>query len=72
MVAWATSRRSKGSRVQERGIASGIRRHRRDGGPFRPAARETGHGMTFDLDGAKPSVQAKGESEAVPTSTRPP
>ena len=35
-------------------------------------ARETGHGMTFDLDGAKPSVQAKGESEAVPTSTKPP
>ena len=35
-------------------------------------ARETGHGMTFDIDGAKPSVQAKGESEAVPTSTKPP
>jgi len=36
-------------------------------------ARETGHGMTFDTDGAKPSVQAKGASEAVPTtSTRPP
>ena len=35
-------------------------------------ARETGHGMTFDLDGAKPSVQAKGESEAVPTSAKPP
>ena len=32
-------------------------------------ARETGHGMTFDIDGAKPSVQAKGESEAVPTTT---
>ena len=30
-------------------------------------ARETGHGMTFDTEGAKPSVQAKGESEAVPT-----
>ena len=28
--------------------------------------------MTFDLDGAKPSVQAKGESEAVPTTTKPP
>ena len=27
-------------------------------------ARETGHGMTFDIDGPKPSVQAKGESEA--------
>ena len=35
-------------------------------------ARETGHGMTFDLDGAKPSVQAKGESEAVPTTAKPP
>jgi len=35
-------------------------------------ARETGHGMTFDIDGAKPSVQAKGESEAVPNSSRPP
>ncbi len=35
-------------------------------------ARETGHGMTFDLDGAKPSVQAKGESEAVPTTPGPP
>jgi stringent starvation protein B len=36
-------------------------------------ARETGHGMTFDTDGAKPSVQAKGGAEAVPTtSTKPP
>ena len=35
-------------------------------------ARETGHGMTCDLDGAKPSVQAKGESEAVPTTAKPP
>ena len=35
-------------------------------------ARETGHGMTFDTDGAKPSVQARGETEAAPTSTRPP
>jgi stringent starvation protein B len=26
-------------------------------------ARESGHGMTFDIDGPKPSVQAKGESE---------
>jgi stringent starvation protein B len=26
-------------------------------------ARETGHGMTFDIDGPKPSVQSKGESE---------
>ncbi|HET7298944.1 MAG TPA: ClpXP protease specificity-enhancing factor [Burkholderiales bacterium] len=35
-------------------------------------ARETGHGMTFGTEGAKPSVQAKGESEAVPTTARPP
>jgi len=35
-------------------------------------ARETGHGMTFDTEGAKPIVQAKGESEAVPTTPRPP
>jgi len=35
-------------------------------------ARETGHGMTFDTEGAKPSVQAKGESEAAPTSAKPP
>jgi stringent starvation protein B len=35
-------------------------------------ARETGHGMTFDLDGPKLSVQAKGGSEAVPITTRPP
>ena len=35
-------------------------------------ARETGHGMTFDTEGAKPSVQAKGEVEAVPTTTKPP
>jgi stringent starvation protein B len=26
-------------------------------------ARETGHGMTFDIDGAKPSVQSRAESE---------
>jgi stringent starvation protein B len=26
-------------------------------------ARESGHGMTFDIDGPKPSVQTKGESE---------
>ena len=31
-------------------------------------ARETGQDMTFALDGAKPSVQARGESEAAPTS----
>ena len=35
-------------------------------------ARETGHGMTFDTDGAKPIVQAKGESEAAPMTSRPP
>ena len=35
-------------------------------------ARETGHGMTFDTEGAKPSVQAKGEVEAVPTTAKPP
>jgi stringent starvation protein B len=26
-------------------------------------ARETGHGMTFDIDGAKPGLQVKAESE---------
>jgi stringent starvation protein B len=26
-------------------------------------ARETGHGMTFDIDGPKPSVQSRAESE---------
>jgi stringent starvation protein B len=26
-------------------------------------ARETGHGMTFDVDGAKPGIQAKAEAE---------
>jgi stringent starvation protein B len=26
-------------------------------------ARETGHGMTFDVDGPKPGLQVKGESE---------
>ncbi|HEY5897461.1 MAG TPA: ClpXP protease specificity-enhancing factor [Burkholderiales bacterium] len=40
-------------------------------------ARETGHGMTFDIDagnagGSKPSVQAKGEMEPVSANTRPP
>jgi stringent starvation protein B len=35
-------------------------------------ARETGHGMSFDVDGAKPMVQAKAESEAAPTSPKPP
>ena len=27
-------------------------------------ARETGHGMTFDVDGPKPGLQAKAESES--------
>ena len=35
-------------------------------------ARETGHGMTFDIDGAKPSVQSKAEVETPPSNTRPP
>jgi stringent starvation protein B len=35
-------------------------------------ARETGHGMTFDIDGAKPGVQAKAETETVASNTRPP
>ena len=35
-------------------------------------ARETGHGMTFDLEGPKASIQAKGETEAVPTTAKPP
>ena len=35
-------------------------------------ARETGHGMTFDIDGAKPGVQARAESETVASNTRPP
>jgi stringent starvation protein B len=39
-------------------------------------ARETGHGMTFDVEGgsagAKPGVQAKGEAEPLPANTKPP
>ena len=35
-------------------------------------ARETGHGMTFDVGGTKPGVQAKAEIEAVASNTRPP
>ena len=35
-------------------------------------ARETGHGMTFDIDGAKPGVQARAELESVASNTRPP
>ena len=34
-------------------------------------ARETGHGMTFDIEGAKPGVQAKAESEPA-SNSRPP
>src|SRR5204862_681034 len=35
-------------------------------------ARETGHGMTFDVEGAKPAVQAKGDTEAVAANSQPP
>jgi stringent starvation protein B len=35
-------------------------------------ARETGHGMTFDIDGAKPGVQVKAETESIASNTRPP
>ena len=38
-------------------------------------ARETGHGMTFDIEGgegAKPAIQAKAETESVASNTRPP
>jgi len=35
-------------------------------------ARETGGGMAFDADGAKPLVQAKAESEAAPSNTKQP
>jgi stringent starvation protein B len=35
-------------------------------------ARETGHGMTFDVDGAKPGLQAKGEGEPRLPMIRPP
>ena len=35
-------------------------------------ARETGHGMTFDIDGAKPGMQVKAETEGVASNTRPP
>jgi stringent starvation protein B len=36
-------------------------------------ARETGHGMTFDVDAAKPAAQARAESEpAAATPPRPP
>lgn len=37
-------------------------------------ARETGHGMTFDVDGpgGKPSVQSRAEMETVASNVRPP
>lgn len=35
-------------------------------------ARETGHGMTFDVEGSKPAAQAKGEGEPVSANTKPP
>src|SRR6266850_826514 len=35
-------------------------------------ARETGHGMTFDVDGGKPAVQTKGETESVSANSKPP
>jgi stringent starvation protein B len=34
-------------------------------------ARETGHGMTFDVEGAKPGIQTKGETESVSANTKP-
>src|SRR5215213_3164832 len=33
-------------------------------------AKETGNGMAFDADGAKPIIQSRAESEAVPTSAK--
>jgi stringent starvation protein B len=35
-------------------------------------ARETGHGMTFDVDGSKPGLQVKGEGEPRLPMIRPP
>jgi len=35
-------------------------------------ARETGSGMAFDADGAKPIIQSRAESEAAPTNSKPP
>jgi stringent starvation protein B len=35
-------------------------------------ARETGHGMTFDLEPPKPSVQAKAEAETSAAPVAPP
>src|ERR671933_2746855 len=35
-------------------------------------ARETGHGMTFDVAGGKPPVQSKAEGESVSANSKPP
>src|ERR1700758_911068 len=35
-------------------------------------ARETGHGMTFGVEGANPAVQAKAETESVSANSKPP
>ena len=35
-------------------------------------ARETGHGMTFDVEGGKSAVQSKAEGEPVSANTKPP
>ncbi|MDQ5848599.1 MAG: ClpXP protease specificity-enhancing factor [Pseudomonadota bacterium] len=35
-------------------------------------ARETGHGMTFDIEGPKSGNQSKAETETAPANTRPP
>src|SRR3981081_4881767 len=35
-------------------------------------ARETGHGMTFDVEGAKPAVQTKAQTESGSSNTKPP
>ena len=35
-------------------------------------ARETGHGMTFDVEGTKPPVQSKAELESVSANAKPP
>ena len=35
-------------------------------------AKETGNGMAFDTEGAKPIIQSRAESEVVPNSSKPP
>ena len=35
-------------------------------------ARETGHGMTFDVEGAKPGVQARAKLEGAASNVKPP